>query len=177
MERLTSEQFKQRYGNNAALKLESVSARRFDKSPTPKGSFLSDIGEDIGGIKTGAQEAFAGGKETANEARQQVSGGEISPLAGTVKTIGGGIRAGAEALGSAVTGILKTPFSQSQEDSISGVVEDGEGDLRMRTRKPVLRRPKAGVRQQSDPGLFALGICGVSERLAVLSGTADPART
>ena len=121
--RISPEEFAKRYGQDTLSQF----------SPTKRqvGFFeatldaAKDIPSDIREIGTGVSESFTRGIETAGEAREQVTAGEISPVAGTVKTIGGGLKAGAEAIGEGVLGLLKLPFSQRAEERVAGVVEAG----------------------------------------------------
>src|SRR3990167_5166641 len=57
---------------------------------------LTDIPNDLSEAFKGAVDSTVKGFETADTARSQVESFEISPLAGTLKTIGGGLRAGTE---------------------------------------------------------------------------------
>lgn len=79
---------------------------------------LVDIPSDLGEAFDGAKNAVTEGMDTQKEARQQVIDGDITPAAGTVKTIGGGAKAGAKVVGEAFMAILKAPFSQTSEKKI-----------------------------------------------------------
>lgn len=86
---------------------------------------IKDIPSDIGNAFTGSVEAVTKGMETAQEAKQQVYDGQISPLAGTAKTIGGGLRAGASVIGEALMGLGKLFTSPFREQAIAGGVAEG----------------------------------------------------
>lgn len=86
-------------------------------------STLADIPNDLKQAFTGSRDAVTRGFETADQARQQVESDEISPLAGTLKTIGGGLRAGAEVVGQGVLAAGKSVLTQNREDKISSAIE------------------------------------------------------
>lgn len=108
---------------------------KYRSQPTAKttSSFTRNpISETVSAIKdapSDIKETFSSmvgsvdkGMATQDEARTQVETGEISPLAGTVKTIGGGLGAGAGIVGNAFTGLLKLFTSpEAEEDVKSGI--------------------------------------------------------
>lgn len=87
------------------------------------GRTIADIPGDIKETFQGSVEAVSRGMETADEAVGQVIDGEVSPEAGTVKTIGGGLRAGAEIVGQGIIGAGKAVLPQSAEDAIGSKVQ------------------------------------------------------
>lgn len=80
---------------------------------------VRDIPNDLKQGFNNAKDAVTEGMNTANEARDQVTRGEITPGQGTAKTIGGGLLAGAKVVGEGFMSLLKLPFSQETEDKIS----------------------------------------------------------
>jgi len=103
---------------------------------TPRGlqqeaqqGFLQETKEDFQQSFQGSVEAVKRGVETRQEARQQVADSEISPFAATVKTIGGGLRAGAEVVGQGFLGVGKALLPQEAEDAIGGAVKGVAGSI------------------------------------------------
>lgn len=96
-----------------------------ETGPTGFKAAISDIPNDLKGIGAGLSDAVRGGRDDAADAYGQVFDQEISEYAGAAKTIGAGLSAGAKAVGSVATGILKLPFSQTTEDAVSEKVEAG----------------------------------------------------
>ncbi len=112
------------------------------EAPKPKGfiAAIKDIPSDIKEGFQGAVKDVQEGMDKAGEARAQVEEnyfvtdpktgkqvrkeGSISPLAGTVKTIGAGLGAGARVIGRGITTIGKFFISPSTEDKINKKVED-----------------------------------------------------
>jgi hypothetical protein len=89
--------------------------------PEKKGGFIAaikDIPSDIADAFKGAKESVTTGLDTAEEARAQVEGGNISPLAGTIKTIGAGLKAGAGVVGEGIMAIPKLFTSQKTEEAV-----------------------------------------------------------
>lgn len=131
MKSISEEEFKNRYGSSTVTNFKRMNNERLNTTPKKQGGFLetvkdvvTDIPQDISQISTDVSDAFAGGRETANEAREQVTAGEISPIAGTAKTIGGGLKAGAESVGAGVMSLLRLPFTQKAETAIGEKVSE-----------------------------------------------------
>ena len=129
LERAAVQELKQQGYSNTQI-AGFIAGQRLDKpskiqreltTPEPQPNVLqrvvSDIPSDIGDAFSGAVDSVSRGIETGREARAQVESGEISPISGTVKTIGGGLRAGAGVIGEAVGGLLKLPFTQKAEET------------------------------------------------------------
>ena len=81
-------------------------------------STLKDIPSDIGEAFKGAVEATTKGIVTGEEAFTQVEQGQTTPRAGTLKTIGSGLRAGAEVVGQGFLGLGKLFTSPFREQAI-----------------------------------------------------------
>lgn len=96
--------------------------------PKEQGGFvetIKDIPSDIAERFGGAVESVTKGIEKADTTRTQVEQGEISPLAGTIKTIGGGLQAGADVIGQGLLGLGKLFTSPFREQAISEGVTEG----------------------------------------------------
>lgn len=96
--------------------------------PQPVVEKIGVIPETIGDIKetfTGAVEDVTRGIETAEQVRERVERGETTPLAGTLQTIGAGLRAGAGVVGQAVLGVGKALLPQRAEGRVAEVVGAG----------------------------------------------------
>jgi hypothetical protein len=163
-----------------------------------EGGFMSDTVDAIKDIPQDLKQGFdssvehvSEGMETANEAREQVTRGEITPLAGTVKTLGGGAKAGARTIGEGFMALIKSPFSQKAEDKFAAktaeVVADAAEDFSglgtefmdsLRTSDSELDQKTAVQienwieRYKTDPNLQAYteGAGGVAEAVAELWG-------
>lgn len=98
------------------------------KQPTQTGGFgatLRDIPSDVIQTFGGAVESVTKGMETASDVRRRVEMGETTPLAGTLQTIGGGLRAGAEIIGQGILGLGKTLLSPKREEQVAETVASG----------------------------------------------------
>ena len=120
MQKISPEEFKQMYGENTLNDFGVPDKRQniFQK-------IASDIPQDIKQVGSEISSAISGGMQTAQTAREQVSTGEISPIAGTAKTIGGGLLAGAKTVGSFVSGLVKAPFTQDFETATGEKIQAG----------------------------------------------------
>lgn len=100
----------------------------FDELPGGPLAALKDIPSDVGEAFSGSVDAVSRGIDNAETVRSQVEKGELSPLAGTVKTIGGGLKAGAEVVGQAFLGLGKLFTSPKTESVVAegtkAVVQD-----------------------------------------------------
>lgn len=133
---------------------------------------LADIPQDLKQGFQGVKDAFSGGVETATEAREQVTSGDISPVAGTVKTIGGGLEAGAEAVGEGLMSLLRLPFTQQAEGAVGEKVEHGVEAV---AQTEVVQEMVARYESLSDEQKAIVdGVLGTAEGAAVLMG-AGPA--
>lgn len=143
---------------------------------------LRDIPSDIGEVFTGVKEDIGRGIETAEEAREQVTGGigpgqsrgEISPLAGTVKTIGGGLRAGASAIGRGLLGAGKLFTSPAREEKIAGGVQEiAEDVIETDTAQKAIKRY-----QELSPENQAMvdGLLGTAEGFTTMFGVGPATR-
>ena len=90
---------------------------------------IKDIPNDIGEAFKGSVDAITRGFETADQVRTKVEEGQVSPIAGTVKTIGSGLRAGAEVIGQGFLGLGKLLTSPFREKAIAGGVETGAQEI------------------------------------------------
>lgn len=91
------------------------------------GGFMAtvrDIPSDLGEAFKGSVESASKGFQTAEEARGEVERLETSPLAGTLKTVGGGLRSGAEVVGQAFLGLGKLFTSPLREEKIGTAVQE-----------------------------------------------------
>lgn len=79
-----------------------------------------DIGQTVGRIR----ETVAGAQQQARDIYGRVERGETTPLAGTFQTIGGGLGAGARAIGEAGLGLAKIVTPQAVEESVKQKVQD-----------------------------------------------------
>ena len=79
---------------------------------------IKDIPGDLGETFSGSVEATQRGMESSQEIRSRVERGETTPVAGTLQTIGAGLRAGAEVVGQGVMGLGKTLTSPLREQKI-----------------------------------------------------------
>jgi len=77
------------------------------------------------GTFKGAVEDVSRGIETTQDVRERVTTGETTPVAGTLQTIGAGLRAGAGVVGQAVIGAGKALLPKRAEEKIGEVVTAG----------------------------------------------------
>lgn len=76
----------------------------------------SDIAETVGGVA----ESVQSGIKEAQDIRSRVESGETTPVAGTLQTIGSGLRAGAGVVGKTLLGAGKLLTSPEREEKIAG---------------------------------------------------------
>lgn len=174
---LTSEEkqirdFGAKAGKSETQVLDAI--RKYRRSIQPKeakSGFLAtlrDIPSDVRETFTGAVEDVRGGIETAEEARTQVETGEISPLAGTAKTIGGGLSAGAGVIGRGVLGLAKSFVSPRTEEKVTGLVETGAQKVVETEPVQNLIQRYEGLSQQQKAVVD--GLLGTTEGLATIVG-------
>jgi len=96
-----------------------------DRSPYGISATVRDIPGDMKEAWRGVKGQFQRGVDKQKEARQQVTEGQISPMAGTIKTIGAGIGAGAGVVGEASMGALKTFIPPKIEEVVGDTVKKG----------------------------------------------------
>lgn len=100
-----------------------TSEKPVEQAPVGDGSVfkrvVADIPSDIQETFTGATESVTRGIEQADEVRERVISGETTPVAGTLQTIGAGLRAGAGVVGEAVLGLGKAFFTPEREERIA----------------------------------------------------------
>jgi hypothetical protein len=97
-------------------------------TPKKESGFMAavrDIPSDIRETFTGATEAVTRGIDSASNVRSQVESGEVSPIAGTLKTIGSGLRTGADVIGQGLVGTGKLFTSPATEQAVSSAVQSG----------------------------------------------------
>ncbi len=129
---LTPEQKQKLLG--AGFSASKISAYEQSQGPSvvePSGfsAAVKDIPNDIKGAFQGSVQATTKGIQNAQEVRGRVESGQTSPLAGTLQTIGGGLKAGAEVVGQGFLGLLKSFVSPKTEQQVAGVVEKGAEKL------------------------------------------------
>lgn len=132
------------------------------------GDIFKDIPEDISTGYNRMVESTATGMQKADEAIQQVETEELSPLAGTAKTIGAGLSAGAGVVGNAFQSLMKLPFTQKVEEGAAQAIEGG-AQTAMQTR-PV----QAGMEMYADmtpeQKAYTQGAVGVGEAALSMVG-------
>ena len=80
---------------------------------------IKDIPSDFREFWQGSKDAVTEGFNTQKEARRQVEAREITPVSGTVKTLGGGVLAGAKVIGEAFIGALKLSTTPKTEEYVA----------------------------------------------------------
>jgi len=120
-------EFGKKNGKTQEQVLYALAQYRNEKPEQPMNTMgfmaaVNDLPQDAKQIFTGARDAVTAGIETAQQAREQVTNQEISPLAGTIKTIGGGLSAGARAIGGVALGAGKALLSPFREQQIANKV-------------------------------------------------------
>lgn len=139
------------------------------------GNVLRDIPEDISTGYRNMVDATTQGMETAQDVRGQVEKEEISPLAGTAKTIGAGLMAGAGVVGSAVGAIAKLPFTQKAEEGIADTVESGiEKVAQTQTAQDVVSKYESLTSEQKA---LVDGALGTTAGLATILGAGPAVKT
>lgn len=166
--KLTREEFEKRFGEGSLSTFQTLPENR----PNIFSRAISDIPSDIQETVSAVSDSFSKGLDTAEEAREQVTEGEISPVAGTVKTIGGGLGAGASAIGEGLIGLLKLPFTQRAEEATGEAVTKGVERI---AETPVVQEAVSKY-EALDPEQKAIvdGVLGTTEGLATALG-AGPA--
>lgn len=136
---------------------------------------IKDIPSDIKEAFTGATQSVTRGLETADKTVQQVASGEISPVAGTLKTIGGGFRAGADVVGQAVVGTGKLFTSPKTEESIARGLETGvQSIIQTQPVQTLIQKYESLTPEQKA---IVDGTLGVTEGLTTLFGAGPAAST
>lgn len=169
MQNLTRDQYEKKYGaipggiSQNPAKRQNIFSR-----------VLSDIPQDTKQIGTDVISSFTQGVDTANEARQQVTEGEISPEAGTAKTIGGGLQAGARSIGALVSGLIRLPFTQEAENQAGQVVAAGAEKVA----ETQIVQDTVNRYNELSPENKAIvdGVLGTTEGLATMLGAGPAAK-
>lgn len=107
-------------------KIAAYEKLRSPATPQAQSGFaaaVKDIPNDITGAFQNSVSAVSKGIQNANDVRSRVIRGETTPAAGTLQTIGGGLKAGAEVVGQGVLGLAKTFTSPRTEQKVQGAVE------------------------------------------------------
>lgn len=117
-------------------------------------------------------ESVSGAMQTADDVRGRVAAGEQSPVSGTLETIGGGLRAGAEVIGNAVLGVGKFLLPKPAEEAIAGGVK-GAAEAVVQTEPAQALIERYNSLSPDAKGVVD-GLLGVTEGLATMVG-AGPA--
>ncbi len=145
------------------------------KTPVKKVSFLADATKDIAEGFAGAVESFRGGLATQEEAREQVATGEISGLAGTAKTIGGGLRAGAGVVGQGFLTVGKAILPQGVEEKIGEGVSSAASAVV--GSDPVKRLAEKYESLSPEQKALVDGTLGIAEGLGTMFGLGPTLKT
>lgn len=119
-------------------------------------------------------EAITGAVKTAGEVRGRVEQGEQSPISGTLQTIGGGLRAGAEVIGNTMLGIGKVLLPKAAEEAIGGTVQSGAEAVAKSDPAQFLVEKYNGLTPEQK-GVVD-GVLGTTEGLATLLGVGPAVR-
>ncbi len=128
----------------------------------------SDIPEDIQTAFTGAKGSVQRGIQTAQDVRGRVESGETSPVAGTLQTIGAGLRAGAEVVGEGVLVAGKSVLPEKAEKAIASVV--GQGAEAIVTSRPAQEVQDIYDNLSEEQKRNVQGILGTAEGLGTAFG-------
>jgi hypothetical protein len=132
MQRISAKQFERQYGSEAKMRFDAINAARVG-APEQSGfnplrntvdrvtDIPSDLTETFNNMKSSVTDALQNNRDV----RGRVEAGATTPIAGTGQILGGGLRAGAGVVGSAIQGIGKMFTTQKQEDKIGNAVGDG----------------------------------------------------
>ena len=104
---------------NPESALPETTAASETQQPSGFAAAVKDIPSDLKEGFQSAVDSVSQGIETADKVQQNVFELKQSPLAGTFETIGGGLRAGAGAVGSALLTLGKLFTSPKTEESVS----------------------------------------------------------
>lgn len=129
---------------------------------------LADIPSDVGEFFTNSANAIGDSLDNNQAIKERVTSGETTPLAGTLQTIGGGLKAGAATVGNAALGLGKLFTRQSTEDAIKKGVTDTAETV---AQTAPVQEIKAWYNEQPDEVKRNLqGGIGVVEGLATMFG-------
>ena len=129
---------------------------------------ISDIPSDIGETFRGIGESVQRGQETARDVESRVFRGETSPVSGTLQTIGGGLRAGAEAIGETGLGLAKLFTTERVEERIGEGV--GAAAESVAQTAPVQAAVERFQQLPEETQRNIGGAAGVGEGIAVAAG-------
>jgi hypothetical protein len=163
-------------GRTQAETMAALANFRSKQAPTqPAKGFLGTVGQtikeipgDLRGAFQGMQGAVTKGIETADEARSQVEMGEISPQAGTVKTIGAGLGAGAGVVFEGLLGAGKSVLPKQAEQAVGDKVGQAvKAVVDTKTAQNVVSRYQSLTPEQKA---YVDGLLGTADGLTTVFG-------